>query len=119
MQFSSRQIELACQLKDAGLSWNPAPGQYAYDRKHRIKPGSPFQDRVYFFLDFPCFVQYFGSAARLRDSMVWLPTWEEAAQRLREAQVDLPTLLSDRTLKEQAELEAAYLSLLNVIRDRT
>ena len=116
MQFTSQQIELACQLKDAGLSWTPAAGQYAFDREKRIRPGSPFQDHVYFFLDFPCFVEYFGDVHQLAMAMVWLPTWEEVSVLLAEWRATRTEILNADTLARQQELDDAYRWLLKNLR---
>ena len=80
MWFTKRQIDLAVQLKALGLPWSPGVGQYAYDVEHVIQPTSPFQPHVYYFLDFPCFVEYFGSYERLAAAMVWLPTCEDVTR---------------------------------------
>lgn len=115
MHFSTKQIDLACQLKDAGLSWTPGVGQYAYDRDGQIRPGSPFQDRVYFFLDFPCFIDYFGGLQSLHDSMVWLPTFEQATQSIREKQGEVDAIVVGRSLSAGKELDEAYRVLLYLI----
>ena len=78
--FTSNQLRLAKQLKQAGLPWEPRIGQYAWDPQRTIRPKSPFQDRVYFFLNFPCFVEYFGSLETLKSAMIWLPTMEQATE---------------------------------------
>ena len=115
MRFSNEQIALACQLKDAGLAWTPGVGQYAYDREERIHPGSPFQDRVYFFLEFPCFIDYFGGLQALHDSMVWLPTFEQATQLIRDKQGDVTAACGSETLSADNELDSAYRVLLHLI----
>ena len=61
MKFTRQQIERAIDLKKGGIPWNPGVGQYALDWHGLIKPASPFQSGIYFFLDYPCFVEYFGS----------------------------------------------------------
>ena len=116
MPFTRNQINLACQLKEASLAWTPGAGQYVYDRERRIKPGSPFQPQVYFFLDFSCFVEYFGGLSALRESMVWLPTWEQTAQQLRELRFDLRLILTRGRLESGTELDVAYEALLRELR---
>ena len=115
MRFTQQQIDLACTLKDQGLPWRPGPGQYAYDREQRIGPGSPFQDRVYFFLDFPCFVDYFGSIAKLREAMVWLPTWEQASLLLRQEGLEHFSFVSGETFSDRVELDGCYRALLKTL----
>ena len=110
MRFTEKQRRLALNLKNRGLLWEPQAGHYAYDQQKRIKPGSPFQDGVYFFLDFPCFVQYFDGIDNLRDSMVWLPTWEQAVKLIQYLDGDLDELAvgSVSQLEGNAELDFAY-----------
>jgi hypothetical protein len=106
MFFTDRQIELACQLKVAGLTWTPQAGQYAFDAENRIGPGSPFQPQVYYFHDLPCFVDYFGSVAALTYSMVWLPTFEEARERAKSLASIRETI--EQNLTAGTELDGLY-----------
>lgn len=78
MKFTRQQIEWAIELKKLDIPWKPGVGHYAYDVHGVIDPGSPFQDAVYFFLNYPCFVDYFGSERNLVEKMAWLPTLEQA-----------------------------------------
>ena len=87
MKFTRQQIEWAIELKKLGIPWNPGTGHYAYDSRGEIGPGSPFQNAVYFFLDYPCFVEYFESETNLVRRMVWLPTLEQAIEVAKEYQV--------------------------------
>ena len=109
MLFTNRQIRLATRLKKAGLVWQPGRGQYAFDIGGRIRPGSPFQKGVYYFLDFPCFVEYFGSVEQLAESMAWLPTFEEALE-WKSSQMHRDSLAMH--LKNDTELDFLYQRLL-------
>ncbi len=109
MIFTDNQIQLAIKLKSAGLPWQPKRGQFAFDVNGAIRPTSPFQKGVYYFLDFPCFVDYFGSVERLAQSMIWLPTFEEA-RLLLTSQMDWSCLGAH--LERGTELEYLYLLIL-------
>ena len=83
MEFSSQQIEFAVAFKQRGLPWEPAVGNYVYDT-HRVLPASsPFQDGVYFLLNYECFMQRTGGIERFKEVMTWLPTWCDARRILR------------------------------------
>ena len=84
MFFSRAEIDLARQLDQLGLPWMPGVGLYIWDGQRRIRPSSPFQPGVYFLWEVDCFVEYFGSAEALRESVVWLPTWEQCRRCLAE-----------------------------------
>ncbi len=119
MKFSNDQIELACQLKTSGLPWQPSVGHYAFDRERKIKPGSPFQDRIYFFLDLACFIDYFAGIERLHESMVWLPTLEQATELIRELGGDTSSLFTLDSLNSASELDVAYRRLLKLRSEQT
>ena len=87
MQFSVDQIELACRMKDSGLPWEPQVGHYVYDRSKVCQRGSPFQEGVYFILDYPCFCRHVGGADTLEREMVWLPTWYDCRMLLKQGGV--------------------------------
>jgi hypothetical protein len=116
VKFSKAQIDLASQLKRAGLPWQPAVGQYALDVDGRILPASPFQEGVYYFHDLPCFIRYFGSATELARAMVWLPTFEEA----RKLATNSPALREAVTdhLAAGTELDALYRLVLTGLAGR-
>ena len=87
MQFSVEQINLACRMKDSGLPWEPQVGHYVYDRGKVCQRGSPFQEGVYFILDYLCFCRHVGGAEILRGKMVWLPTWYDCRMLLKQGGV--------------------------------
>ncbi len=88
MEFSERQIELAKQLKDLGLPWTPALGHYVYDVSGRVQLSSPFQDHVFFILDYDRFVDQLGGIKQLKESMIWMPLWRDAREILRSMGVE-------------------------------
>lgn len=81
-RFSPEEIQLAHELKSAGLPWLPMPGQFVWDEEPLIKHDSPFHDRVFFILDLKHFLRRSGTIERLIESMVWLPTWEQCRELL-------------------------------------
>ncbi|AQT70198.1 hypothetical protein STSP2_03403 [Anaerohalosphaera lusitana] len=82
MKFTGHEIELARQIKEAGIEWTPEVGQYVFDTHGIIDKPSPFQDHVYFILSMSQFVRIFGSAEEIAANCVWLPTWEQCRQIL-------------------------------------
>ncbi len=82
-RFSDREIALALEFKRMKLPWEPAVGQYVYDAGGAVKPSSPFQQGVYFLLNYDCFMERLGGVARFKDLMAWLPTWSDAREILR------------------------------------
>ena len=71
MKFGSRQIELAIDLKAMGLPWKPTVGDRVYDATGAVKPTSPFQDRVYFLLNYDCFMERVGGFERFETILTW------------------------------------------------
>ena len=88
MHFTAEQIDLACRMKDGGLAWEPRVGNYVYDRARVCRRDSPFQPRVYFILDYACFIRHVGGTEIFRRGMVWLPTWSDLRVVLREGGVN-------------------------------
>ena len=83
MLFTNQEMTEAEKLHELGLTWPLQSGLYIWDIQGRIKPASPFQRGVYFLLEADCFVDYFGDLQSLKNSVVWLPTWEQALELLR------------------------------------
>ena len=118
MAFTDEQISIATQLKQLGMPWQPRVGNYVYDA-HRICPkGSPFQDRVYFLLNFDCFMQHVGGVERFTENMVWLPTWDEARDIVRELGIpneNVAAVASEGILRDE-ELTSLYRLILETLR---
>jgi hypothetical protein len=95
MQFSPQDIHGAKQLRDLGLRWEPQ-----------------LQDGVYFILDLKHFLRRAGLLDRLKQSMVWLPTWHQARRILQTMGVDNGTvahaLQAPSVLEHHQELRALY-----------
>ncbi len=118
MKFTRQQIDWALELKRLEIPWNPGVGHYADDIHQEIDPGSPFQEAVYFFLNYPCFVEYFGSETTLVDRMAWLPTLEQALSMAE--QYHVPSSLVEQALvagiRRNDELTELYQLLARVLR---
>ena len=112
MKFSSRQIELAVKFKELGLAWEPTVGHYVYDATGAVKPTSPFQDRVYFLLNYDCFMERVGGVERFKTIMTWLPTWSDAREILRSLGVSdkevQDELVRSQALEDGSELLQLY-----------
>ena len=76
--FDERVCQLALDLKNLGLNWQPHVGCFVWDPDDIIKVESPFPRRIYFILSLPRFIEIFGSIANMVEKLVWLPTWHQA-----------------------------------------
>ncbi len=112
MKFSSQQIALAIQFKERGLAWEPTVGNYVYDATAAVKPTSPFQEHVYFLLNYDCFMDRVGGVERFKTIMTWLPTWSDAREILRSLVVSdkevQDELVCSRALEDGSELLQLY-----------
>jgi hypothetical protein len=112
MRFTEEQINAARRLRDAGLPWNPGPGDFVYDERGLVERPSPFQDRVYFILDLRHFLRRAGTVERLKQAMFWLPQWQQARQLLRDlgvGDVELAAMLEKQNaIASGRELLALY-----------
>ncbi len=52
MQFRPEEIEMARQPRRLGLPWEPKAGHYVYDETGLCRKTSPFQDGMYFVLNY-------------------------------------------------------------------
>ena len=112
MEFSSRQIALAIQFKEMGLAWEPTVGNYVYDATAAVKPTSPFQEHVYFLLNYDCFMDRVGGVERFKTIMTRLPTWSDAREILWSLGVSdkelQDELVRSRALEDGSELLQLY-----------
>lgn len=121
-RFTDEQICQAKRLKGLGLPWIPEAGHFVLDPLGFCPQPSPFQDRVYFILNYDYFMKKVGGVDRFKEIMVWLPTWYDARQLLR--LFDVPDSDVARHLAEQKSIEygdelSALLELLtDVLRQR-
>jgi len=88
LPFDGRCRQTALRLKMAGLAWEPHVGCFVWDPDCWIPVDSPFPDRVYFILNLRHFVRLLGAVERVRDNLVWLPTWHQARLVARKLGVD-------------------------------
>lgn len=88
IHFTPDEMAQAQRLKQAGLPWQPQPGNFVYDPHELIEAPSPFQERVYFILDLKHFLRRAASLEDLKEKMIWLPTWEDARALLAERGVE-------------------------------
>ena len=118
MVFSDVEILLAKRLRELGLTWVPTVGHYVFDETGFCRKPSPFQDRVYFVLNYDYFVQAVGGVDRFKEIMIWLPTWEDLRVALRNRGVsDLEIaahLTKQRAIESGAERRVLY-ELLTVL----
>ncbi|MBR9987974.1 MAG: hypothetical protein KFF68_18885 [Desulfosarcina sp.] len=73
-------LAAAYRLKTLGLPWSPQVGCFVWDREAVISVPSPFPKRVYFILSMRRFTDIFGSEEKMRQQLVWVPTWYQAVQ---------------------------------------
>lgn len=73
-------LAAAYRLKTLGLPWSPQVGCFVWDREAVISAPSPFPKRVYFILNMRRFTDIFGSEEKMRQQLVWVPTWHQAVQ---------------------------------------
>ena len=81
--FTEKLLRAAYQLKQSGLPWQPHVGCFVWDRDSVITAPSPFPRRVYFILNLKRFLSIFGSSEKMREQLVWIPTWYQADQLCR------------------------------------
>jgi hypothetical protein len=122
VQFSPEEIEMARELRRLGLKWEPSVGHYLYDENRCCPKGSPFQDRVYFLLNYECFMSHLGGVERFKEVMLWLPTWHDARELLQSLGVSdekVALRLQDcRALENRRELSILYEMIAEALRNQ-
>lgn len=118
LRFSDDEIDAARELRRVGLPWTPAVGHYVFDELKQYDRPSPFQDGVYFVLNYQYFMRDMGGEERFQQCMLWLPTWEDARELLRELEV--PEREVAEGLRKQRAMEAGIerLALYAILLDR-
>ena len=112
--FSEAEIEAARRLRRSGLSWEPSAGHYVYDKTGVCKQASPFQEKVYFILNYPYFMRAVGGVQRFKGIMLWLPTWDDLRGVLRGfevSDVDVASFLRERKAIESGQERLALYEL--------
>lgn len=87
MRFTSEEIAFAKHLRHIGLEWEPAAGHYVYDQTGFCQQRSPFQEKVYFILNYNYFMKAVGGVERFKQIMIWLPTWHDVREILRSLEI--------------------------------
>lgn len=82
MKFTEEEMATARRLRDAGLDWVPTAGHFVFDETGFCKQPSPFQDSVYFILNYEYFMKTVGGVERFQEIMTWLPTWFDCREIL-------------------------------------
>ena len=118
MHFSDLEIEAARRLRRRGLSWEPRAGHYVYDETGFCKQASPFQEKVYFILNYPYFMRAVGGVERFKEIMLWLPTWDDLREVLRDLGVSDSVVA--RFLRERKAIESGQerLALYELVEPR-
>ena len=116
MKFSEREIEIAQKLHALNFQWNPQAGNYVFDIKGIIDKNSPFQTGVYFILDIKHFLRVAGSLEGIKDSMCWLPLWEDCRKILTSLRIPWDQvenrLLENSAFQKDSERLALYEMIL-------
>ena len=112
MNFSQREIELARRFRQQRLQWIPRAGHYVYDETGFCKQTSPFQENVFFILNYDYFIRTVGGVEKFIEIMTWLPTWADLWQLLRKqgvtnAEVALH-LIKRQSIEVGTERESLY-----------
>lgn len=110
MRFSEAEIQAAHRLKALGLEWTPTVGNYVFDANDSVEPDSPFQDGVYFILNYDHFMRLLGGVENFKERMVWLLTWEDLRHQLRERGIDDATVFAAvfETVSQTREGKTAF-----------
>ena len=115
MHFSEPEIEAARRLRRSGLSWEPRAGHYVYDATGFCKQASPFQEKVYFILNYPYFMRAVAGVERFQEIMLWLPTWDDLREVLRDfgvSDVDVASFLVEQSAIESGQERLALYELV-------
>ena len=116
LPFDERHRETAWRLTQAGLAWKPHVGCFVWDREGSIPVDSPFPDRVYFILNLGHFLRLLGTVERVKERLVWLPTWHQARLAAEKLGVDGKALrhiwVGEKTPQPGEELLELYELLL-------
>jgi len=116
--MDDRLLDLALELKTAGLPWEPGVGCFVWDRQGRIASPSPFPKRIYFILSMKRFLSIFDDVAEMKRCLVWLPTWYQARQILQRLQPPGIARFSERPASQPSSPDAELMGLYRSIRQR-
>jgi hypothetical protein len=112
LPFDRELLDLARELKDRGLPWQPHVGCFVWDPDGHIEAPSPFPERVYFILSMPRFIDIFGSIEAIKRDLVWIPTWYQARQVCREKGIAIPGPVAE---SQKGDFFLIYTHLLDAL----
>jgi len=113
--MDDRIMQLALQMKKAGLPWEPEVGCFVWDREEIIAQPSPFPKRIYFILSMKRFLAIFGDLEKMKRHLVWLPTWFQARQIMRRLQIGDVGLDKDQPTTAEDEMAGIYRCILRAL----
>jgi hypothetical protein len=113
--MDDRILQLALQMKQAGLPWEPEVGCFVWDRQGRIAQGSPFPERIYFILSMKRFLAIFGTVEEMKHRLVWLPTWYQTRQIIQRLQIGDMDRGSPQPANPSSSPEAELMGLYQLI----
>ena len=98
-----------------GCRGNQARATTFTTRPGVCKQASPFQEKVYFILNYPYFMRAVGGVQRFKEIMLWLPTWDDLRGVLRDfgvSDVDVASFLRERKAIESGQERLALYELV-------
>ena len=98
--FSSELCKIAEQLKQNDLTWHPHVGCFIWDKNKHIKVTSPFPNRIYFILNLGHFLKIFQTLKKIKENLIWLPTWHQARQICKQLHI-YPGVIQKRLFSEE------------------
>lgn len=113
--FDPRLLELAFKMKKAGLDWDPHVGCFVWDRENVIEVGSPFPENIYFILNLGHFLRIFETIEKLKEKLVFVPTWNQARQILEKIGGKQEELLGVLNQSKNIPIGEEMISLYKVI----
>jgi hypothetical protein len=115
--FDQKTCELARALKTSGLEWRPQVGCFVWDPEGIISVPSPFPNRIYFVLNLNHFLKIFNTEERIKEKLVWLPSWHQAREichRMNIPSVEIvETLMNPEIWTSRQEIYILYQLILN------
>ena len=115
-------LTLKRKLHDSKLPWQPQAGNYVYDIKGIIEKSSPFQEKVFFILDIKHFLKRARSMNGIKESMCWLPLWEDCRNILKELDVSWSRiesqLVKNSAFENNTERQVLYEIILDEIENK-
>ncbi|MEM7313177.1 MAG: hypothetical protein AAF497_08495 [Planctomycetota bacterium] len=118
MNFSEQEIALARELRVAGLPWEPRAGHYVYDETGFCKQPSPFQENVYFILNYNYFMKTVGGVERFKEIMLWLPTWDDCRQLLANQGIEAEEISKFLSVNDSLESGTERFALYQLIAEK-